>query len=232
MGGANMAPGRTNLIVFGSYDSKLHAVDAATGKGVWTYATDNYVNGIPAVLEGLVVIGGCDERVHVVNVNDGTGVAMIEAGSYVAASPALRDGHAYVGHYNGDVLGIDLSTKQVRWRFEAEGEPAFFASPAVTATRVLIGGRHGVLHSLARDTGREIWQYRAQGNIDSAPVVTADRILFGSKDGRITMLRFADGERLWSFLVGSPVNAGVAVVDGWIVAGGTDGVLYAFGEAP
>jgi outer membrane protein assembly factor BamB len=180
----------------------------------------------------MALVGGCDETVHVVRLADGSGASLIPAGSYVAASPSMRDGHAYVGHFNGEVLGIDLSAGEVRWRFVAEGQPAFFASLATTSTRVLAGGRHGILHCLARETGKEIWQFQAQGDIDSSPVVARDRVLFGSQDGRVTMLQFTDGECLWSYLVGSPVTAGVAVVDGWILAGATDGVLYAFGEAP
>ncbi|MCF7837363.1 MAG: DUF1016 N-terminal domain-containing protein [Candidatus Marinimicrobia bacterium] len=232
MGGANCAPGTPPLILFGSYDYRLHAVIASSGELAWVYETGHYVNGIPAVGDGVALIGGCDEYVHVVRLTDGGLVSMIAAGSYVAASPALRDGQAYVGHYSGEVLGIDLAAGEVRWRFAAEGQPAFFASLAVTTTRVLAGGRHGILHCLARDTGQEIWQFQAQGDIDSSPVVARDRVLFGAGDGRLTMLRFTDGERLWSYLVGSPVTAGVAVVDGWLIAGATDGVIYAFGEAP
>ncbi len=232
MGGPNLAPGPPPLILFGSYDYCLHAVDAESGQPVWTYETGHYINGIPAVGDDRALIGGCDEYVHSVRLADGGGANLIAAGSYVAASPAVRDGHAYVGHYNGEVLGIDLAAGEVRWRFVAEGNPAFFASLATTSTRVLAGGRHGILHCLARDTGKEIWQFQAQGDIDSSPVVARDRVLFGSRDGRITMLRFTDGERLWSYLVGSALTAGVAVVDGWLIAGATDGVIYAFGEAP
>lgn len=232
MGGPNLAPGEPALILFGSYDYHLHAVDASTGELVWKYETEHYVNGIPAIGDDIALIGGCDEYIHAVRLADGTRVARFEAGSYVAASPAIRQDNAYVGHYNGEVLGIDIPANEMRWRFTAEGQPAFFASVAVTSTRVLAGGRHGILHALSRDSGKEIWQFQAQGDIDSSPVVAHDRILFGSRDGRITMLRFSDGEQLWSYLVGSPVTASVAVVDGWIVAGANDGVIYAFGEPP
>jgi outer membrane protein assembly factor BamB len=175
-------------------------------------------------------VGGCDERVHAVRLKDGVAVTNLASGSYVAASPAVRDGLAYVGHYQGEVLALDLAKGLIRWRFAADGAPAFFASVAVTSTRVLAASRAGVVYCLSRDTGREIWRFQAQDEIDSSPVVARDRVLFGSRDGRLTMLRYDTGELLWSYLVGSPITAAVAVVDGWIVVGAADGVLYAFGE--
>jgi outer membrane protein assembly factor BamB len=168
--------------------------------------------------------------VHAVRLKDGAAIATLAADSYVAASPAVRDGVVYVGHYQGEVLALDLATGRSRWRFAAEGSPAFFASVAVTSTRVLAASRAGVLHCLARDTGREIWRFQAGDEIDSSPVVARDRVLFGSRDGRLTMLRYDTGELLWSYLVGSSITAAVAVVDGWIVVGAADGVLYAFGD--
>src|SRR2546425_4803149 len=42
---------KTNIVI-GSYDFKLHCVDAATGKTNWVYETGNYINGSPAVFEG------------------------------------------------------------------------------------------------------------------------------------------------------------------------------------
>ena len=233
MGGPNWASGAKPLVLVGSYDNRLHAVDAATGERVWIYETENYVNGIPAIGDGVALVGGCDERVHVVALSNGAARATIAAGSYVAASPAVRGRQAYVGHYQGEVLGLDLDRGAVDWRFRPDGAPAFYASVAATSTRVVAASRQeGVVYGLSRTDGKLIWTYPAQGGIDSSPVIAGDRVLFGSQDGRVTMLRFDNGEKVWSYLVGSPVRATVAVVDGWIIAVAVDGGVYAFGKAP
>ncbi|MEP6663362.1 MAG: PQQ-binding-like beta-propeller repeat protein, partial [Verrucomicrobiota bacterium] len=39
-------------ILIGSYDYRLHCVDATTGKSNWVYETGNYINGSPAVADG------------------------------------------------------------------------------------------------------------------------------------------------------------------------------------
>ena len=97
-------------ILVGSYDNKLHCVDAATGKPVWTLQTDNYINGSPAVADGLVVFGGCDEHLHVVSVTTGAQVASFPVGGPVAGSPAVADGRAYLGHYNNAFLCVDVKS--------------------------------------------------------------------------------------------------------------------------
>lgn len=234
MGGVNRMPGDPSLVLVGSYDDRLHAVDAATGTRVWIYETGHYVHGTPALAGDVVLIGGCDEHVHGARIEDGRGVVKLSAGSHVAASPAIRDAYAYVGHYHGEVLAMNWKENKIRWRFAPSDHDrdraAFYASPAVTATRVLAGDRDGFLYALARDSGKEVWRFRARRDIDGSPVVARDRVLFGSRDGRLYMLSFSDGELLWSYHIGSPVNATLAVVDDWIVAGAHDGSLYAFGK--
>ncbi|MBL9127830.1 MAG: PQQ-like beta-propeller repeat protein, partial [Verrucomicrobiales bacterium] len=53
-------------LVIGGYDNRLHCVSAATGKTNWVFETANFINGAPAVGDGVTAFGGCDEIVHVV----------------------------------------------------------------------------------------------------------------------------------------------------------------------
>jgi len=95
LGAPNWVPapdGRGTWVLVGSYDNILHCVDLATGQAVWTYETDNYVNGSPAVDGGRCVFGGCDALIHVVSLRDGAELAQIDSGSYIAASAAFVDG--------------------------------------------------------------------------------------------------------------------------------------------
>jgi eukaryotic-like serine/threonine-protein kinase len=52
--------GKWGVVVVGSYDYYLHGIDAATGKGLWKYEADNFLNGAPAIYDGVAVFGGCD----------------------------------------------------------------------------------------------------------------------------------------------------------------------------
>ncbi len=233
LGGANHArlASGVECILIGSYDSNLHCVDAATGKAVWAAQTDNFINGSPAVLTtGEVAFGGCDSLVHVVRIEDGKELRQIETDAYIASSIAIKDGIGYVGNYGNVVLALDLRDGSVKWKYRDRQFP-YFSSAAVTADRVILGGRDKRLHCLDRATGSSVWQFQTRGQVDSSPVVCGSAVIVGSQDGRLYCVGLADGKQRWAYEIGAPVTASPAVADGMIVVGAEDGNMFAFGPS-
>jgi outer membrane protein assembly factor BamB len=218
------------LIIIGSYDGRCHAVHAATGRSAWTYATDNFVHGTPAVAAGAVVLAGCDASLHVLSARTGEAALTADARAYVAGSPAVAGGVAYVGNYEGTFLAIDLDDGSEVWSFTNETGLPFYASPAVTGGLVLAACRDKTLYALDRATGEVRWTFSARRKIDSAPVVAGRRVVFGSDDGRVYVVSLDSGERVWSYQVGPPIVAAPAVADGRIVIADEDGNVYCFGR--
>jgi outer membrane protein assembly factor BamB len=219
----------TNILI-GSYDFKLHCVDAATGRSNWVYETSNFINGSPAVANGQAVFGGCDAVLHVISLANGKQIKEVEAGAYVAGSVALADGRAYFGHFENQFLCVDLTSGGKVWTFRDREFP-FFSSPAVIGDRVLIGGRDKRLHCLNRADGRPVWSFATRGKVDSSPVVCGDKVAVGSDDGRLYLVSLTDGQQLWSYEIGQPLDSSPAVADGKIVIGSDDGSVYCFGAA-
>ena len=221
---------RFNVIV-GSYDARLYCFDAASGELKWTYETDNYINGAPATDGEVVVFGGCDELLHIVELKDGTKVGEVWAGSYIPGSAALVDKRAYVGHYDNQLVCIDVEAKEKVWTYEdrEQGGP-FFSSPAIGEDRIVIGSRDSFLHCLERKTGERIWTFRTRDEIDSSPVIAGDKVVIGSVDGRLYVVSLAEGGEMWSYEIGAPIIGSPAVAGGFVVIGADDGIIYAFGE--
>lgn len=214
-------------ILVGGYDYKLYSLNPDTGRTNWVFETSNYINGTPAVGNGLTAFGGCDAIVHVVDVITGQKKREIDAGAYIAASGALVDGHLYVGHYENEVLNVDLEAGVVVWKYRDRSFP-YFSSPAVTTNRVLFGGRDKRLHCVDRATGKAIWTFATRGKVDSSPVVAGDDVFVGSDDGRIYRIGLGDGQERWNYEVGQPVQSSAAVVAGYLLIGSDDGKLYCF----
>ena len=105
------------LVLVGSYDFKLHAVEADTGKAAWTYESGNYINGAPCVSEGKTMFGGCDALLHVISLADGKQEKEVDAGAYVAGSVAATDGKAYFGQFENEFLCIDLNAGKTAWTY-------------------------------------------------------------------------------------------------------------------
>jgi outer membrane protein assembly factor BamB len=231
-GGANYyrAKNRTApLILFGSYDNKLYAVDGASGEKVWDLETTNYINGAPAVVGNRVIFGGCDGQVRVLDAQTGKVEETIDGGAYIAGSVAAVDNKAYYGHYEFEVVALDLQEKKRLWTYSDRQKP-FFSTPAVTADRVVIGGRDRRVHCLDRATGKLVWAFTTKDEVDSSPVVCQDKVVVGSKDGRLYVLNLADGAIVWVYDAGGGIVASPAVVNSRIVVGDTNGILYVFGD--
>lgn len=214
-------------ILVGGYDYKLYSLNPDNGRTNWVFETGNYINGTPAVGAGLTAFGGCDAVVHVVDVVTGKKQKEIDAGAYIAASGALVDGHLYVGHYENEVLNVDLEAGVVTWKYRDRSFP-YFSSPAVTTNRVIFGGRDKRLHCVDRATGKGLWTFATRGKVDSSPVVAGDDVIVGSDDGRIYRVGLVDGLERWNYEVGQPVQSSAAVVAGHLLIGSDDGNLYCF----
>jgi outer membrane protein assembly factor BamB len=236
LGGANHAKnpnGDGEWLLIGSYDTNLHCVDAATGKAVWTHATDNYINGSPAIFStGEIVFGGCDSFIHVLQLSDGKELRQIDSEAYIASSVAIMDGLGYVGNYGNLVLAFDPNGpkgSEVKWKYRDRSFP-YFSSAAVTADRVVIGGRDKRLHCIDRATGNGVWKFDARGQVDSSPIICGDAIVVGCEDGRLYCVNLADGKERWEYEIGAAVTASPAAADGLVIVGAEDGNLYAFGK--
>ncbi len=218
---------KTNVLI-GSYDFKLHCV-SVTGGSNWVFESSNYINGSPGVADGQTAFGGCDGLLHIIALANGSEVSSNEIGSPIAASVALADGRAYFGHYGNEFVCADLKSGSNLWTYRDREFP-FFSSPAVTANRVLFGGRDKMLHAVNREDGKSVWSFAARGKVDSSPVVCGDKVVVGSDDGRLYLVRLSDGKEVWSYDVGRPIESSPAVADGKIVIGGDDGSVYCFGK--
>ncbi len=218
----------TTAVLVGSYDFKLHCVDAMTGRTNWVYETGNYINGSPAVADGLTAFGGCDGLLHVISLAEGKQVKEVEAGAYIAGSVALADGRAYFGQYQNEFLCVDLKEGKKAWTFHDRNFP-YFSSPAVTPEVVVFGGRDKLLHCVKRDSGQSLWSFPTRGKMDSSPAICGKKVIVGSDDGRLYLVSLDSGKELWSYDVGQPIGSSPAVAREKVVVGCDDGNVYCFG---
>lgn len=238
-GSANVLPGveidgtTRDLIVIGSHDAFVYALDAKTGEKHWEYETLDRVNGTPAIDGDAIVFGGCDTILYVLDGATGELAQSIELGGecHIAASVGIDGSDVFLGHHANEFICIDLETETIRWKYP-NARFGFFSPPAITADRVVFGGRDKQMHCLDRATGEGIWTYPTRRKIDAAPVICDDKVVFGSGDGRLYLLGLEDGAELWTYDVGDSIFSSPAVVDGAILVGANDGVLYVFGPSP
>jgi outer membrane protein assembly factor BamB len=224
-------PADGGVVVVGSYDYFLHGIDAATGKGLWKYEADNFLNGAPAIYEGVAVFGGCDGLLHQVRVKDGTLVSRKEVASYIAGSVAVDQGITYVGDYDGKFTCMELSSGKELWSFQDDAtDLPFIASPSLAESRVFIGSRDKYMYAFDKGSGELVWKVNAGGRVDASPVLVKGELIVATMRGDLLIMDAADGRTRWSYELGSGVTGNPAVIDGYIIAGADDGRIYCFGE--
>jgi outer membrane protein assembly factor BamB len=91
-------------VVLGGRDKLVHALDAASGKEIWSFATRARIDSSPAIVEGRVYIGSNDGRLYVLDLKKGTKLSEFNAGSALTASPAIAAGRLVIGTQDGKVF--------------------------------------------------------------------------------------------------------------------------------
>jgi outer membrane protein assembly factor BamB len=214
------------IIIAGNYDNFIYALNFETGKKIWGYETDNYVNGTPAIYKEKIVFGGCDSIMYILN-TEGKLTGEVDMGSYIAGTVAVENGQAYIGHYDNKYFRVDLEKEKIVWFFKKSNFP-YFSSAAIGKDRIIFGGRDKRVHAVTKDEGKPLWEFKTRGKVDSSPVLCDNKVVFGSYDGRMYILDAKTGKELWRYEIGKPIIAAPAIINGYILIGGSDGIIYAF----
>ena len=245
-----------DLVLFGSGDGNLYAVDAANGTERWRADLEGAVASTPAVADGLVVATSRERRITAVDLASGKVRWRFEAGSdlpfawgwdFWLSSPVVAGGRVYVGSGDGKIYALDARTGKKAWEFATGGRVR--SSPAFADGVVYAGSMDGRLYALDAATGISRWAFETEGfSIDSAkagfdrtsivssPAVAADLVFVGSRDAHLYAVSRRDGARKWRFahpverMPGSPevswVLSSPALYEGLVLTGSSDGRFF------
>ena len=228
-------------VLFGSYDGFLYCLNRENGELIWKFETEGYVHGTPGIwtqstketgdTRNFTIVTGCDSYLRALNINDGVQTQQVDLGAYVGASPAISGSYVYCGTYGSEILGVNLDTGAIAWRYRhPKRRFPFFASAALTDNAVIIGGRDKMVHALSPNTGKSLWTYTANSRIESSAVIVGTRAFLGTTGGMLIALDVSTGEPVWEFVTGSSIVASPSVADNRLYIGTEDGILYCFGK--
>jgi eukaryotic-like serine/threonine-protein kinase len=216
-------------VLIGSYDGSLYGLNAADGKSRWSFATDNYVHGVPCIVNGVAHFAGCDEVFHAVRVSDGKEAFQTSATAYTGASVSMLNNVAYFGTFDNQVIALDLEKKAVKWRYEhPDRKFPFYSSAALADGLMVLGGRDRMVHGLDLATGKPRWTYMTRARVDSSPAIAGPRAFVGSSDGRVYGLDLASGKVVWEHEDGAAMTSSPALAAGRLVIATTEGRVLCF----
>jgi outer membrane protein assembly factor BamB/predicted Ser/Thr protein kinase len=111
-------------------------------------------------------------------------------------APVAADGMVVVGTLDGQVIGLQANSGELRWRIGGQG--AVFGAPSATRGLVFVGSADEYVYALSLSTGGTIWPRKVTGAALLAPTIDGDRLLVTTDKGYIYMLQSGSGQVIWS----------------------------------
>ena len=174
----------------------LYCLDAASGKLVWKYQSQDQIRCFPTVagrpgLRGRLRRPSARRSIC----GSGKGVGEVKIDSPTGCSPAVMDGTVFVGTEGHTLLRHRPAAGEdplaLRERRARRGVPLVGRGDARGGDRRL--ARQATPRLRPEDRPAALGVHHARAAIDSSPVVVGDRVFVGSADGRLYGLSVEDG---------------------------------------
>ncbi len=168
-------------VYVGSQDSKLYALDAATGAKRWEYKTGSWVESSPAIVNGVVYFGSNDGRLYALDAHSGEKLWDFKVKYAIRSSPAVADGVVYFGAGDYRVYALDAVTGEKLWDFETKGSVS--SSPTVANGIVYVGSVSDFCYALHALDGRLRLHFKSRYSVFSSPAVSGEIVYFTNSNG-------------------------------------------------
>ena len=219
---------KNGRLYVGSWDHKVHALNADTGKQIWAFQADDQVNTSAAYWHGRIFIATDGGTIYSLSARTGkllwSAQSQSKFGSreFWYATPTIAYGRVYIGNTDGTMYVFGAKSGRLLW-----ARPLgtyIYGAAAVYNRRVFVGTYDGKLYALDAATGDTIWQVDAHGAVHAAPTVIDGLVYYavcsscGEAAARAVArgpdatyaVRARDGKTVWHFGDGKYANPVVA----------------------
>jgi len=202
---------------------RVVALDAASGKRLWTTETDAAIAAGPGTGEGLVVVGTSDAEVIALDAGSGDSRWKVEVSSEVLSVPRIDLDRVIVQTADGSIAALDGADGRQLWIYDRTVPVLTLrgtSSPAVQPGLVIAGFSSGKLAAFSTEKGFLVWEksiaipkgrseLERLVDIDGNPVIAGGAVYVTTYQGRIAMLDIQNGNVGWERDMSSSVGLGV-----------------------
>ncbi|TXD97679.1 outer membrane protein assembly factor BamB [Psychrobacter frigidicola] len=196
-----------NRVILSGNDGLLHGLSLQTGQSVWQFTTQVPAISVrgaaaPTLLDDkTALIATADGRLHAITTDSGlpqwsrrigvgTGSSEVERMSDVDGMPIVDNNQLFAVSYSGQLLGIDLASRQVMF----VNELASLKALTVNNQQVIGTSLDGKVIAYNRRTGQPLWESEALAYRElTNPVMIGNYIAVGDLDGVVHLFDPATG---------------------------------------
>jgi outer membrane protein assembly factor BamB len=202
---------------------RVVALDAASGKQIWSVRIDAPVSAGPAAGGGLVLLGTSNAEVIALDASNGAVRWTAQVGSEVLSVPQLDIDRVIVQTADGTIAGLDAKDGHQVWVSDRTVPVLTLrgtSTPVVTHGIVLAGFSTGKLVALSAEKGFVAWETSIavpKGrselerivDIDGNPVLAGTSVFVVTYQGRVARVDVQTGNVEWDRDMSSNVGLGV-----------------------
>jgi outer membrane protein assembly factor BamB len=220
-----------NLVPY-YYEEKLYiadrkgrvvALDAETGKEIWTVKTKAALSGGPGVGSDVVLLGTSDAEVLALSASDGSLLWKADVSSEVLSVPRVDIDKVIVQTADGNITALALDSGEQLWIHDRTVPVLSLrgtSTPAVESGLVIAGFANGKLVGLSAEKGFPVWETsiaiphgRSEidrlVDIDGNPIIVGGVVYVTTYQGNIAVIEAQTGNQGWTRDMSSHVGLGV-----------------------
>ncbi|MCL5994685.1 MAG: PQQ-binding-like beta-propeller repeat protein [Chloroflexi bacterium] len=153
--GGTEKEGRT-LVVIGSDDGGVYALEPTTGEQAWLFSTGDAVEAPIVIEDNVVYVASRDHTLYALDGANGQALWTADGGDVLRSAPAAGESAIYVVQAYGGLSAFDRSSGKPLWSTVEKryvGPPVVIATPAGEA--VLVADTDGNVHRFGSDGQRQ-----------------------------------------------------------------------------
>ena len=175
---------RGGRLYFGSWDHNVYALDANTGRRIWSFQADNEVNTSAAYWRRTIYIASDGGTLYALNARTGKLRWSAQSNSsfgsreFFYATPTVAYGRVYIGNTDGTMYVFGAKSGKLLWARPLG--PYIYGAAAVWNRRVFVGTYDGKFYALDAATGDTVWQIEAPAAVHAAPTVMSGLVYYAT----------------------------------------------------
>jgi len=195
-----------DLVIEGTQNGRLFAVEADTGKTVWIYEMGGEIAHAPTVAEGRVLALNARNQLIALDALTGKWIWQysrdfpVGLTIYGHSGITVRNGHAYVGFSDGFVCAVGVEDGLLVWSrpltLASQGFADADATPVLSGNRLYAASVRDGISALKPDTGEVIWQVRVPNVLR---IAAANGYVYAASTTKVVAVDGETGKTLWSF---------------------------------
>jgi eukaryotic-like serine/threonine-protein kinase len=210
------------MVYFGSSDTYVYALEAATGALKWKFKTGSVVHSSPALSEGTLFVGSWDTFFYALDAATGAEKWRFKTGedrqifnqTGIQSSPAVAKGTVYFGCRDSNFYALDSSTGKQKWVFSNKGSWVINSAAIHDGKVYFATSDTGLLRALDANSGSLLFDLDFNHwPMFSSPAIAGNFLYLGSHQGRLLAVDLSTQKSAWAFETEASKNNGPALTD-------------------